>query len=174
MNAFGKRHPKEDFEEFASQIVKNLHGHPLALKNFGRLMRKKPVDVWEGELKRLQTFPNSDILQKLRPSFDGLASDQKRMFLDIACAFIGENRYFAASVLDSSNCPANANIEVLVDKFLITVSPSNMSFQMHELIECMAREIIHEEFCMTGNHSRRLWISSEDDILNVNKVLSGI
>ncbi|GJS47453.1 NB-ARC domains-containing protein [Tanacetum coccineum] len=81
------------------------------------------------------------IVQKLRPSFDSLASDKKRMFLDIA---------------------------FLVDKFLITVSSYNMCLQMHELIQSMAMEIICEEF--RQNH-RRLWISSEDcDVLNVNKV----
>lgn len=171
--AFGKRHPRDDFAKFAFQIVNYLQGHPLALKVFGRLLCEKSVDVWKGQLVRLQTYPNSDILKKLRPSFDSLESDEKRMFLDIACAFIGENKDFAASVLDSSNC-STSNIEVLVDKFLLAVSPSNMSLQMHELIQCMAREIIREEFSMPGNHSRRLWISSEDDILNVNKVLSGI
>ncbi|PWA38740.1 NB-ARC domains-containing protein [Artemisia annua] len=168
--AFGKMESTKDFKELASQVIIHLQGHPLALKIFGRLLYKKSVHVWKSELDRLQTYPNSDILQKLRPSFDGLASDQKRMFLDIACAFIGENRYFAASVLDSSNCSANANNEVLVDKFLITVSPSNMSLQMHELIQSMAREIIREEFNMPGNRSR-LWISSEFyDALNKNKV----
>ncbi|GJZ70670.1 NB-ARC domains-containing protein [Tanacetum coccineum] len=34
--AFGKRHPTEDFDETASQIVKYLQGHPLALKVFGQ------------------------------------------------------------------------------------------------------------------------------------------
>ncbi|GJR90380.1 NB-ARC domains-containing protein [Tanacetum coccineum] len=87
--AFGKRHPTQDFEESASQI--------------------------KSELDRLQTHPNSEILQKLRPSFDSLASDQKRMFLDIACVFIGENKDFAASVLDNSHCSANAIIEKIVD-----------------------------------------------------------
>ncbi|GJT60273.1 NB-ARC domains-containing protein [Tanacetum coccineum] len=124
---------------------------------------------WFGksELDRLQTYPNSHILQKLRPSFDGLASDQKETFLDIACAFIGESRYFAASVLDNNTrCSANAIIEVLADKFLITVSEDRL--QMHELIQSMAREIMREEF--RQNH-RRLWISSEDyDVPNVNKV----
>ncbi|GKE07445.1 NB-ARC domains-containing protein [Tanacetum coccineum] len=211
LNAFGKRHPSEDLEEFASQIVKYLHGHPLALKVIGRslygksmhvwkseldrlqtnpnpdIQQKvllsfffilqhikcglcvynlglnlqkylqghplalkvigrslygKSIHVWESELDRLQTNPNPDIQQKLRPSFDGLASDQKRMFLDIACAFIGENKDFAASVLDSRNCSANAIIEVLVDKSLITVCATNMSLQMHELIQSMAREIV--------------------------------
>nr|GFA51016.1 NB-ARC domains-containing protein [Tanacetum cinerariifolium] len=88
------------------------------------------------------------------------------MFLDIACAFIGENKDFVASVLDSRHCSASAIIEVLVDKCLITVFADRL--QMHELIQSMAREIIREEF--RQNH-RRLWISSEDyDVLDVNKV----
>ncbi|GKA91399.1 NB-ARC domains-containing protein, partial [Tanacetum coccineum] len=116
----------------------------------------------------IQTYPNSDILQKLQPSFNGLSSDQKITFLDIACAFIGENKDFAASVLDSSNCSANAIIEVIADKFLIKVSAYNTRLTMHELIQSMAKEIIREEF--RQNH-RRLWISSEYyDVLNVNKV----
>ncbi|GJR12863.1 NB-ARC domains-containing protein [Tanacetum coccineum] len=135
--AFGKRHPTEDFEELASQIVKYL-----------------------------QDSKHIEVVQKLRPSFDSLASDQKRMFLDIACAFIGENKDFAASVLDSGHCSATAIIEVLADKFLITVSA--YCLQMHELIQSMAREIIREDF--KQNHLR-LWISSEDyDVPNVNKV----
>nr|GEW36920.1 NB-ARC domains-containing protein [Tanacetum cinerariifolium] len=107
-----------------------------------------PIGIDESRLclsDRLQTYPNPDIKQKLRPSFDGLASDQKRMFLDIACAFVGENKDFAASVLDSHNCSANSIIEVLVDKSLITVSATNMSLQMHELIQSMAREIVREK-----------------------------
>ncbi|GJZ43997.1 NB-ARC domains-containing protein [Tanacetum coccineum] len=132
LNAFGKRHPTEDFEEVAFQIVKYLQGHPLALKVIG-----------------------------------AIASDQKETFLDIACAFIGESRYFAASVLDNNTrCSANAIIEVLADKFLITISEDRL--QMHELVQSMAREIMREEF--RQNH-RRLWISSEDyDVPNVNKV----
>ncbi|GJT99588.1 NB-ARC domains-containing protein [Tanacetum coccineum] len=170
LNAFGKRHPTKDFEEFAFQIVEYLQGHPLALKVIGRSLYGKSMHVWKSELDRLQTYPNPDIQQKLRPSFDGLASDQKRMFLDIACAFIGENKDFAASVLDSTNCSADAIFEVLVDKFLITVSASNMSLQMHELIQSMAREVVREESSMPGNQSR-LWISSEDyNVLDVNKV----
>ncbi|GKE90841.1 NB-ARC domains-containing protein, partial [Tanacetum coccineum] len=36
--AFGKRHPTYDFEDFGSQIVKYLQGHPLALIVIGRLL----------------------------------------------------------------------------------------------------------------------------------------
>ncbi|GJT63275.1 NB-ARC domains-containing protein [Tanacetum coccineum] len=164
--AFEEENPSTCFKELASQVTIHLQGHPLALKIFGRLLYHKSVHVWKSELDRLQTYPNSEIVTKLRPSFDGLASDQKEMFLDIACAFIGENKDFAASVLDGSHCSANAIIEVLSDRFLITVSADCL--QIHELIQSMAREIIREEF--RQNH-RRLWISSEDyDVLDVNKV----
>nr|GEX18012.1 NB-ARC domains-containing protein [Tanacetum cinerariifolium] len=55
------------------------------------------------------------------------------------------------------------NMRVLVDKSLIKILTntfsSNMSLQMHDLIQAMAREIINEEFIMTGKQ-RRLWNSS--------------
>ena len=89
------------------------------------------------------------------------------MFL-IACALIGENKDFAASVLHSSHCSANAIIEVLADKFLITVSAYDMRLQMHELIQSMAREIVHEEFIMTGKQ-RRLCISSASNEKKVRR-----
>lgn len=172
LNAFGKRHPTIEFKELASQVVKYLQGHPLALKVFGRLLYEKSVHVWKSELDRLQTYPNSEIQQKLRPSFDGLDFNQKKIFLDIACSFIGENKDFVANVLDDSNCFAHANIEVLVDKSLITLSQHDMSLQMHELVQSMAREIVREESNMPG-HQSRIWISSAFyDVLSENKVKS--
>ncbi|GJS68274.1 NB-ARC domains-containing protein [Tanacetum coccineum] len=141
LNAFGKRHPTQDFEELAFQIMKYLQGHPLALKVIGRSLYGKSMHVWKNELDRLQTYPNPDIQQKLRPSFDG------------------------------RNCSANDIICKSDDKLpLITVSATNMSLQMHELIQSMAREIVREKFDMPGNRSR-LWILLEfHDSLSENKV----
>ena len=111
--------------------------------------------------------------KKLRPSFDGLDFDQKRIFLDIACSFIGDNRNFVVSVLDSDDCFANGSIEVLVDKSLISISRYGNSLQMHELIRSMAREIVREESKWPG-HRSRLWIPSEvQNVLNGNIVRSG-
>ncbi|PWA83214.1 NB-ARC domains-containing protein [Artemisia annua] len=50
LNAFSKRHPTEDFEEFAFQIVKYLHGHPLALKVIGRSLYGKSMHVWKKQV----------------------------------------------------------------------------------------------------------------------------
>lgn len=171
--AFGKNHPIEDFIGLSNQVVDCLQGHPLALRVLGCSLYDKPMSVWKSELERLKTYPNAEIQQKLRPSFNGLDFDQQRIFLDIACSFIGENKDFAASVINSEDCIEDANIDVLVDKSLITISPDDNSLQMHELIRSMAREIVREESNSPGRRSR-LWIPSDvHNVLNENKVKSG-
>ncbi|KAI3725560.1 hypothetical protein L1987_65350 [Smallanthus sonchifolius] len=110
----------------------------------------------------------------LRLSFDGLSSDQQRIFLDITCSFIGVDKDLAASVLDSCNSFADANIRVLVDKSLITVSSTSSSLQMHDLIQAMAREIVREESDTPGDRSR-LWIPTDvHDVLNKNKITQSV
>ncbi|KAJ9541980.1 hypothetical protein OSB04_028486 [Centaurea solstitialis] len=172
--AFGEQHPRRDFKELCYQVVRCLQGHPLALRVLGGCLYNKPMHVWQSEVDKLQACPNAEIQRKLRPSFDGLDFDQKRIFLDIACSFIGENRDFVASVLDSDDCFPNGSIEVLVDKSLISISRDDNSLQMHELIRGMAREIVREESKWSG-HRSRLWIPSEvQNVLNENTAMETV
>ncbi|GJS49536.1 NB-ARC domains-containing protein [Tanacetum coccineum] len=101
----------------------------------------KTVSQWVSELERLREHPNEEIQQVLRLSYDELNLQQQNILLDIAYT----------------------NMRVLVDKSLIKILAntfsSNMSLQMHDLIQAMAREIIHEESIMTGKQ-KRLWNSS--------------
>ncbi|KAJ0916987.1 putative TIR domain, P-loop containing nucleoside triphosphate hydrolase [Helianthus annuus] len=174
LHAFGEINPTEDFKELANEVVQYVQGHPLALKVLGRFLYKKTVPEWKSELQRLKVYPNPEIQQMLRLSFDGLSSDQQRIFLDIACSFIGVNKDLAASVLDSCNCFADADIRVLVDKSLITISSTSRSLQMHDLIQSMAREIVRKESDRPGDRSR-LWIPTEVyDVLNNNKVTQSV
>ncbi|XP_024967264.1 TMV resistance protein N-like [Cynara cardunculus var. scolymus] len=167
--AFREKHPAEDFKEIAYKVVKYVQGHPLALKVLGCFLYGETVDVWMSELDKLQTYPHADIQEVLRLSFDGLDSIQQRVFLDIASYLVGQKKDFAASVLDSCNFFADTNIKTLVDRSLITIS-SSMSLEMHNLIQCMAKEIVREESKWVGDRSR-LWIQSEVcDVLNNNKV----
>nr|GEX12043.1 NB-ARC domains-containing protein [Tanacetum cinerariifolium] len=161
LHAFGQKHPTEDFKELVYQVLEHLQGHPLALKVFGGCLYEKPANVWKRKLDRLKIYLNADIKEKLYPCLDGLDFDQKRTFLDIACSFVGENKDFAVNVLDDNDCFAEDNINFLVDKSLITISPHGMSIQMHELIQSMAREIVREESNVPGNRSR-LWGQSEE------------
>ncbi|GJZ48233.1 NB-ARC domains-containing protein [Tanacetum coccineum] len=155
--AFKEKESSRDLEEAAEKVVKYVQGHPLALKVLGRFLYGKTVGQWVSELDQLKVHPNKKIQQVLRLSYDGLNLHQQNILLDIACSFIGINRDFAASVLDGCNFFADTNIQVLVDKSLITISSYN-SLQMHDLIQAMAREIVREESNTPGNQSR-LWVN---------------
>ncbi|GKA36372.1 NB-ARC domains-containing protein [Tanacetum coccineum] len=99
-----------------------------------------------------------------------LALSGLNILLDIACVFVGENIDFVTSILDGCNFFADANMRVLLDKSLITIS-SNMSLQMHDLIQAMARAIVREESIMTGKKRRLLISSNVYDISGQNKIL---
>ncbi|PWA86911.1 NB-ARC domains-containing protein [Artemisia annua] len=173
LHAFDEKHPNKDYKELADKVVQYVQGHPLFLKVLGRFLYNKTVHEWKSELARLQLYPNKEIQQVLRLSYDALTQDQKFIFLDIACSFIGVKKDLAASVLDSCNLFAETNIRVLIDRSLITVS-STMSLQMHDLIHAMAREIVRQESNRLGDRSR-LWISSEvREVLNKNKATQEI
>ncbi|GJU00965.1 NB-ARC domains-containing protein, partial [Tanacetum coccineum] len=172
--AFKEKESFRGFEEAAEKVVKYVQGHPLALKVLGRFLYGKTVGQWVSELNQLKVHPNEKIQQVLRLSYDGLNLHQQNILLDIACSFIGENHDFAASVLDGCNFFAETNLQVLVDKSLITISSYN-SLQMHDLIQAMAREIVREESNTPGNQSR-LWVNPSEiyNILSEKKATQAV
>ncbi|GJU15197.1 NB-ARC domains-containing protein [Tanacetum coccineum] len=167
--AFEEKNPSTGFKEVSEKVVKYVQGHPLALKVLGRFLYGKTVGQWVSELDRLKLHPNEKIQRVLRLSYDGLDLHQKNIYLDIACLFIGENNDFVARILDGCSFFADTNMRVLVDKSLITVS-SNMSLQMHDLIQAMARAIVREESITHGKQRRLLISSNVYDIAGQNKV----
>ncbi|GJU42650.1 NB-ARC domains-containing protein [Tanacetum coccineum] len=164
-----EKNPSTGFEEAVENAVKHVQGYPLALKVLGHLLYGKIVRQWVSELDQLKVHPNEEIQQVLRLSYDGLNLQQQNILLDIACLFIGEKSDFVASILDGCNFFADTNMQVLVDKSLITIS-SNMSLQMHDLIQAMARAIVREESIMPGKKKRLLISSNVYDISGQNKV----
>ncbi|PWA81671.1 NB-ARC domains-containing protein [Artemisia annua] len=167
--AFEEKNPSTGFKEVSEKVVKYVQGHPLALKVLGRFLYGKTVGQWVSELDRLKLHPNEKIQSVLRLSYDALNLHQQNILLDIACVFIGENSDFVTSILDGCNFYADTNMRVLADKSLITIS-SNMSLQMHDLIQAMARAIVREESIMPGKKRRWLISSNVYDTSGQNKV----
>ncbi|GKB95199.1 NB-ARC domains-containing protein, partial [Tanacetum coccineum] len=158
-----------EFEDVSQEVVKYVNGHPLALKVLGRFLYDKTVGQWASEVDKLKVYPNEQIQRVLRLCYDGLDLHQKNILLDIACLFVGENRDFVASVLDGCDYFAVTNMKVLVDKSLVTIS-SDMSLQMHGLIQAMARGIVREESIMPGKQIRLWNLSEVYDLLSGKKV----
>ncbi|GJR88581.1 NB-ARC domains-containing protein [Tanacetum coccineum] len=102
-------------------------------------------------------------------NYDGLNLQQQNILLDITCLFLGENNDFVASILDGCNFFADTNMRVLVDKSLIMIF-SNMSLQMHDLIQAIARAIVREESIMHGKQRRLLISPNVYDTPGQNKV----
>ncbi|GJR37461.1 NB-ARC domains-containing protein [Tanacetum coccineum] len=167
--SFEGKNPSTGFEEAAEKVVKYVQGHPLALKVLGRFLYGKTVRQWDSELDQLKLHPNEKIQRVLRLSYDDLNLQQQNILLDIACLFIGEKSDFVASILDGCNFFADTNMQVLVDKSLIAIS-SNMSLQMHDLVQAMTRAIVREESIVLGKKKRLLISSNVYDISGQNKV----
>ncbi|GJX21721.1 TMV resistance protein N-like protein [Tanacetum coccineum] len=160
--AFRNKHPKEEFEDLASQVVDYVNGLPLALKILGSSLFGKTVEEWESQLKKLRRYPHCEIQQVLRISYDVLDFDQQNIFLDISCFFKGEKRDYVMKVLNGCDLDAATNIRVLMDMSLISIHSDRM--QMHDLVQEMGWQIVHEESEEPGKRSR-LWFSI--DVLHV-------
>ncbi|XP_029125538.1 TMV resistance protein N-like [Cajanus cajan] len=169
LTVFGEKQPKHGYEDLSRSVVSYCKGVPLALKVIGASLRRRSEEVWESELRKLQKIPNMQIHNILKLSYDGLDRSQKNIFLDIACLLKGENKNFVTSLLEACGFFAVSGIEVLLDKALITISNYNL-IEMHDLIQQMGQEIVHQESIKDPGRRSRLWKHDEVyEVLKYNK-----
>ncbi|KAM5554753.1 hypothetical protein ABKV19_022922 [Rosa sericea] len=145
-HAFGQNHPIEGYMELSKRIVHHIGGLPLALQILGSSLTGQSVDVWESQLQKLETIPNTEILKKLRISYDALQDDHdKDVFLHIACFFIGKDKHLIIKILDGCGFYSLVGIQNLIDRCLVTVDASN-EVTMPQMIRDMGREIVLLEY----------------------------
>jgi hypothetical protein len=96
------------------------------------------------------------IKRALRISYDGLDSEQKSVFLDIAHFFIRWETPEAAKITRILDGLYGRSVIIdtstLIDKCLITTSHN--SLEMHDLLREMAFNIVHAESDFPGERSR--------------------
>ncbi|KAJ0086496.1 hypothetical protein Patl1_06999 [Pistacia atlantica] len=169
LNAFKTSRPTNDLLELSQQVVNYTNGLPLAIVVLGsHLCGRSGVEVWKSSLDRLQQFPNREILESLRISYDGLEDVNKKIFLDIACFFKGKEKDRVIEILNSCNFYANIGMEELIDKSLITVISKNRLW-MHQLLQEMGWEIVREQHRDEPGKWSRLWVYKD-----IYKVLTKI
>ncbi|GKB64043.1 Toll/interleukin-1 receptor domain-containing protein [Tanacetum coccineum] len=88
-HAFNEEKHIKDYEKFSLQVVSYADRLPLALKVLGSFLYDKDAEEWMSTMDRLRDIPESDIVDKLKISYDGLKDVEKELFLDIACFFRG-------------------------------------------------------------------------------------
>ncbi|RVW15020.1 Disease resistance protein TAO1 [Vitis vinifera] len=164
--AFRYKHPTEDFMQLCHHAVDYTGSLPLALKVLGSCLYRKSIHEWKSELDKLNQFPNKEVLNVLKTSFDGLDDNEKNMFLDIAFFYKGEDKDFVIEVLD--NFFPVSEIGNLVDKSLITISDNK--FYMHDLLQEMGWEIVRQESIKDPGKRSRLRVHEDiHDVLTTNK-----
>ncbi|KAM7470218.1 hypothetical protein LguiA_008401 [Lonicera macranthoides] len=155
--AFGKDRTIEGYAEHTESIVQICGGLPLALHVLGASLSGRTVPEWASEVKKLQAIPPSEILNKLKISYDCLEEyHDKRLFLDIACFFVGEDKDYTIKVLDSTDTHADVRIQNLIDRSLLTIDSRN-KLMMHQLIRDMGRNIVQQESDDEPGERSRLW-----------------
>ncbi|CAJ2651357.1 unnamed protein product [Trifolium pratense] len=168
-SAFKEKHLKSGYEELSKSVIAYCKGNPLALKILGVRLRSRSKEAWESELKKLKKIPNMKIQNVLKLSYDELDSDQQNIFLDIACFVKEESRDRVTNLLEACDFHPVIGIEDLVEKSLVTISNKG-TIQMHDLIQEMGWNIVHQESPKDPGSRTRLWDPNEVyDVLKYNK-----
>ncbi|KAG6675554.1 hypothetical protein I3842_15G108900 [Carya illinoinensis] len=162
--AFKTKKPLDNYVELTQRIIRYAGGLPLALEVLGLDLRGRSIHEWESALGEYKRIPHEKIQKIHRMSYDGLRESEKKIFLDIACFFKGEDVDYVVKILDSCALSPNIGIKKLMDKCLITIDDCN-KFEMHDLLQDMGREIVREESPKEPGGRSRLWY--HEDIRHV-------
>ncbi|XP_024163196.2 disease resistance protein RPV1 [Rosa chinensis] len=154
--AFKRGYPEEDFLDLSKSVISDAKGLPLALKVLGSLLYKSDPSEWDSALRKLGRVCNSEIFDILKISYDSLDSEEKKIFLDIACFFNWQDKDRVTEVLNRCDFSAIFGIKVLIKRSLLTVSHGKL--RMHDLLQEMGREIVHRESPNEPGRCSRLWL----------------
>ncbi|XP_062158555.1 TMV resistance protein N-like isoform X2 [Alnus glutinosa] len=168
-NAFRDDEATDDLLELMKDAINYVGGLPLALEVLGSYLYRKDISRWKSALNKYKSIPPNDILRRLRISYDGLDENEKVIFLDIACFFIGKHDDDIKK-LDGFDYSSVDGIGVLIERSLITLSKKERSLittsrngliEMHNLLRDMGREIVRLESPEDPGKRSRLWLYEE-------------
>uniref|UniRef100_M1D0W4 ADP-ribosyl cyclase/cyclic ADP-ribose hydrolase n=2 Tax=Solanum tuberosum TaxID=4113 RepID=M1D0W4_SOLTU len=164
-HAFKKEVPDERFKNFSLEVVNHAKGLPLALKVWGSLLHKKSLTQWRSTVDQIKKNSSSEIVKKLKISYDGLEPEEQKIFLDMACFFRGDEKKVVIEILESCDFGAEYGLDVLIDKSLVNIS-KNDRVEMHDLIQDMGRYVVKMQ--KDSGKQSRLWDAEDFEEVMVN------
>ncbi|XP_031373152.1 TMV resistance protein N-like isoform X2 [Punica granatum] len=173
-HAFGKENPPEDFCDLSEEVVRITGGLPLALEIVGSQLRTsyehRDRVHWNHLIGTLQKIPAKKVQDRLKISYDALDWEAKKIFLDIACFFINEEKTKAIYMWQSCGFEPYLAVKELVDASLIKLADEK--FSMHDQLRDLGRKIVHDERSKNpGRPCSRIWM--QEDALKVLKEEEG-
>ncbi|KAL3741386.1 hypothetical protein ACJRO7_016942 [Eucalyptus globulus] len=158
-HAFNKDFPSDDYKELSREIVSATGRLPLAIEVIGSFLFDRRQQIWKETLDKLSKAPHEDVFGKLKISYDALTFEQKQIFLDIACFFIGEPMMCAIYMWKDCDFFPDTVIDVLVSMSLVKIVKN--AFWMHDQLRDLGREIVRQENPVNPGERSRIWIDKE-------------
>ncbi|XP_059075323.1 disease resistance protein RPV1-like [Cryptomeria japonica] len=167
-HAFLKPSPIPSYEDLSKRIVEACKGHPLSLEVIGAFLYGKQndtdIECWKETLDNIAI--NRDIFKTLKISYSGLSAEEREIFLDVACFFIGEGTTNPILFWKFMYKNVHTTITNLSMKLLIKIDEKGV-FDMHDLVRDMGRIIAEKgktrQWQMTQSSSL------VDIVSNINK-----
>ncbi|XP_057846543.2 disease resistance protein Roq1 isoform X2 [Cryptomeria japonica] len=158
-HAFDQPNPCSGYDLLVNSFVDKCGGLPLSLRVLGRHVRNKPHSYWGSELNKVSKSLPRDVKKKLLISFEALDDEEKQVFMDAACFFVGKPKSIAERIWEGSGWDAQHALEALKDKCLVeeieTLSlniQGEIELRMHDHLRDLGREMALE---LSPPH--RLW-----------------
>ncbi|XP_056174859.1 serine/threonine-protein kinase/endoribonuclease IRE1a-like [Syzygium oleosum] len=162
VHAFREKPAPDDFATLSENIVSTIDRLPLTIEVVGSYLFSKSKDVWKKTLDELEKVPELHVKQNLMVIIKALPDKQRKIFLDIACFFIGEDESVACYLW--SDCDATSQLELKVLVLSSIVKIENNKLWMHDQLRDLGRDIVKLEHRELGKRSR-LWM--HEDALDV-------
>ncbi|KAF3789450.1 putative disease resistance protein [Nymphaea thermarum] len=168
-HAFEQPEPKSGWRgELSKKVVSIAGGIPLCLQVFGSLFSDiESIEEWESKLEQVKRDQHKDVHVRLKISYDTLDEKTQRVFLDIACFLIGWDiwldtglvlkpwelkkmawkvkKEYAMFMWEGSELDPTNAITELQRKFLISINDEHGTFEMHDQIRDMGRNIVQKQ-----------------------------
>ncbi|XP_039165580.1 disease resistance protein RUN1-like [Eucalyptus grandis] len=155
-HAFGMDSPPHDYDDISCNITRMTGGLPLALEVIGCSLYRKRKPIWKEMLKKLESIPEQHIYNKLKISIELLKEEQREIFLDIACYYIGEERIYPYYMWKALAFYPKIEIDFLIGMSLIKINDDDRLL-MHGLLRDLGRKIVHQEDLNVPGKRSRLW-----------------
>nr|XP_034908299.1 disease resistance protein RPV1-like isoform X4 [Populus alba] len=155
LHAFKDNQLPKNYMDLSVRAINYAKGNPLALKVLGSFLCGRTTKEWESALNKDEKLTRQKVHSVLRISYEALDSEEKSIFLDIACFFRGHRVDFVKRILDGCGFKTEIGFSVLIDRCLIKISDDKV--EMHDLLQEMAHEVVRKESLDELGRQSRLW-----------------
>ncbi|CAN1745086.1 Disease resistance-like protein DSC1 [Linum perenne] len=162
LHAFKQDLPRDNWTDKSRLALSYCKGNPLALKILGGALFGEDIHYWDSFLSGLRQTGQLEIQNVLRKSYDTLAAEEKKIFLDVACLLHDISRSGLITYMETIHPSSCAKVKDLIDRSLLTCvsSENGEKIEVHDLLKTMAWNIVNEE----PNLGKRSRLIDPDDI----------